>query len=81
MKRLQAFKYELQPNGEQACAMRCFTGSCRFVFNKALALHKTTATISQNHAIVCIEDLQIQNMSKSAAGIHRSDSGADQCRV
>jgi len=31
-------------------------------------LHKTTTTISQNHAIVCIEDLQVSNMSKSAAG-------------
>ncbi|XXG31699.1 MAG: helix-turn-helix domain-containing protein [Ferrovum myxofaciens] len=34
MKRLQAFKYELQPNGEQARSMRRFAGSCRFVFNK-----------------------------------------------
>lgn len=31
-------------------------------------LHKTTNTISKNHAMVCIEDLQIKNMSKSAAG-------------
>jgi len=31
-------------------------------------LHKTTTTISQNHAIVCIEDLQVRNMSRSAAG-------------
>ena len=31
-------------------------------------LHKTSTTISQNHAIVCIEDLQVRNMSKSAAG-------------
>ena len=31
-------------------------------------LHKATTTISQNHAIVCIEDLQVRNMSKSAAG-------------
>lgn len=31
-------------------------------------LHKTSATISQNHALVCIEDLQVRNMSKSAAG-------------
>jgi len=40
MKRLQAFKYELQPDGEQECNMRKFAGSCRFVFNKALALQK-----------------------------------------
>jgi putative transposase len=31
-------------------------------------LHKTTTTISKNHAIVCIEDLQVRNMSTSAAG-------------
>src|SRR5690606_10987406 len=31
-------------------------------------LHKTTSTISQNHAMVFIEDLQVRNMSKSAAG-------------
>jgi putative transposase len=31
-------------------------------------LHKVSTTISQNHAIVCIEDLQVRNMSQSAAG-------------
>ena len=31
-------------------------------------LHKTTTTISKNHAMVCIEDLRVRNMSKSAAG-------------
>ena len=31
-------------------------------------LHKATTTISQNHAMVCIEALQVKNMSKSAAG-------------
>ncbi len=31
-------------------------------------LHKITTTISQNHAMVCIEDLQVRNMSRSAAG-------------
>ena len=41
MERLQAFKYELQPNGEQAQEMCRFAGSCRFVYNKALALQKT----------------------------------------
>lgn len=37
MKRLQAYKYELQPNGEQLRDMHRFAGACRFVFNKALA--------------------------------------------
>jgi putative transposase len=40
MLRLQAFKFELMPNGQQARDMRRFVGSCRFVFNKALALQK-----------------------------------------
>ena len=40
MQRLQAFKYELMPTGEQERDMRRFTGSCRFVFNKALAMQK-----------------------------------------
>ena len=31
-------------------------------------LHKTTTTISKNHALVCIEDLQVRNMSKSCKG-------------
>lgn len=40
MRRLQAFKYELNPNGDQHRQMRRFAGSCRFVFNAALALQK-----------------------------------------
>ncbi|MFQ5626796.1 MAG: RNA-guided endonuclease InsQ/TnpB family protein [Methyloligellaceae bacterium] len=31
-------------------------------------LHKTSTAISKNHAMVCIEDLPVRNMSKSAAG-------------
>ncbi len=44
MQRLQAFKYELMPTGDQQRDMRRFAGSCRFVFNQALALQKA------NHA-------------------------------
>jgi putative transposase len=40
MQRLQAFKYELRPDGQQERQMSRFSGSCRFVFNKALALQK-----------------------------------------
>lgn len=40
MQRLQAYKYELMPDGEQQHDMRCFAGACRFVYNKALALQK-----------------------------------------
>ncbi len=39
MLRLQAFKFELMPNGEQTRNLRQFAGSCRFVYNKALALN------------------------------------------
>jgi len=31
-------------------------------------LHKTTTSISKNHAMIVIEDLKVSNMSKSAAG-------------
>lgn len=44
MKRLLAYRYELMPNGDQLRAMRRFSGSCRFVYNKALAQQK------ENHA-------------------------------
>jgi len=40
MQRLQAFKYELIPDGQQQRDMCRFAGSCRFVFNKALALQQ-----------------------------------------
>ncbi|MGV6476290.1 RNA-guided endonuclease InsQ/TnpB family protein [Azotobacter vinelandii] len=40
MLRLQAFKFEVMPTGEQQRQMRRFAGSCRFVFNKALAWQK-----------------------------------------
>ncbi len=38
MKRLQAFKFQLRPGGQQEHEMRRFAGACRFVFNRALAL-------------------------------------------
>ena len=37
-------------------------------------LHKITTTISQNHALVCIEDLQVRNMSRSSKG-NREEHG------
>ena len=39
MLRLQAFKFALRPNGEQLRNLRQFAGSCRFVYNKGLALN------------------------------------------
>jgi hypothetical protein len=40
MKPLQAFQFQLQPNGVQQRDMRRFAGAYRFVFNQALALQK-----------------------------------------
>lgn len=40
MLRLQAFRYELRPNGEQRRKLRRFAGSRRFVYNRALALQE-----------------------------------------
>lgn len=40
MQRLQAYRFELKPNGEQQRLMRRFAGSCRYVYNKALALQQ-----------------------------------------
>jgi putative transposase len=40
MQRLQAFKFELMPDGEKHRNMRRFGGACRFVYNKALAMQK-----------------------------------------
>ncbi|RZU99117.1 RNA-guided endonuclease InsQ/TnpB family protein [Spiribacter vilamensis] len=40
MQRLQAFKFQLRPNGHQEKMARRFAGSSRFVYNRALALQK-----------------------------------------
>jgi putative transposase len=40
MKRLQAFKFALKLAVAQKRKLTCFSGSCRFVYNKALALQK-----------------------------------------
>ena len=56
MKRLQAFKFELRPNGAQRQHMRCFAGSCRFVYNRGLALQKARFDAGEkrlNYAELC----------------------------
>ena len=45
MQRLQAFKFELMPNGEQQRNMRRFAGARRFVYNKALDIQKTNYAV------------------------------------
>ena len=47
MKRLQAYKFELIPNGEQLRAMRRYAGACRFVYNKALAWQNEQYTVDK----------------------------------
>ena len=49
MQRLQAFKYELMPDGETQRQLRRFAGSCRFVYNKALALQKDNHEAGAKH--------------------------------
>jgi len=44
---LQAFKYELRPNGEQTRWMRRFAGACRYVYNKGLALQQALHTAGE----------------------------------
>lgn len=56
MKRLQAYKFLIEPNGDQQRAMRRIAGSCRYVWNKALALqienHKAGGKFI-NHFAMC----------------------------
>lgn len=49
MKRLQAFKFQLRPNGQQERNMRRFAGTCRFVFNRALALQNENYEAGNKH--------------------------------
>ncbi len=49
MQRLQAFQYELMPNAETQRQLRRFAGSCRFVYNKALALQKANHEAGKKH--------------------------------
>ena len=39
MLRRQAYRFELRPSGQQLRSLRQFAGSCRFVYNLALALN------------------------------------------
>jgi putative transposase len=48
--RRQAYRFELRPDREQRHQIRRFAGSCRFVFNRALALQKELFELSGAHA-------------------------------
>ena len=74
MQRLQAFKYELMPTGEQQRQMRRFAQACRFVFNKALTLQKERGDKKPGYAGLCKELTGWRNSAQtpwlSAAPIH-----------
>jgi putative transposase len=52
MQRFQAFKYELMPSEEQRGNMLRFAGSCRFVYNKALAMQTANHKAGLNKSIL-----------------------------
>ena len=57
VKRLQADRFELMPNGEQQRKMRQFAGSARYVFNRALAIQnqerESTGRKRSGYAALC----------------------------
>jgi putative transposase len=50
MEKLQAFKFELMPDGAQRRTMHQFAGMCRFVYNKALETQKANRENGLKHA-------------------------------
>ena len=50
MQRLQAFKYELRPNGEQIRLLLKFSGSSRYVYNRALAMQQKLKDLDRAYA-------------------------------
>jgi putative transposase len=57
VKRLQAYRFELMPNGEQKRKLRQFAGSARYVFNRALAIQnqerESTGRKRSGYAALC----------------------------
>jgi len=83
MQRLQAFKFELRLNGEQR-NMRRFVGSCRFVFNEALALQKRDPETAwliayEESGAVWPPAAEPALEMVLVEGIYRSDSGVARC--
>lgn len=68
MERLQAYKFELRPNGQQARDMRRFAGNRRFVFNRALALNKERYASGEKklgYAALCKELTEWRNSDET----------------
>ncbi|TNV10473.1 virulence protein [Buttiauxella sp. B2] len=71
MKRLQAFKFQLRPDGQQERDMRRFAGACRFVFNKSLALQNENHEVGNkyiSYAKISRSVLDITSISGLALG-------------
>ena len=63
MSRRQKFSNNWKKAKRKVRKVQARIANCRKDFR-----HKTSTSISQNHAVVYIEDLQVRNMSKSASG-------------
>lgn len=87
LQRRMARKKKFSKNWRKAKA--CITKVHRKVANiRKDFVHKVSNSISKNHVVVCIEDLQVKNMSKSAtkkraqkSGLSRSILDAQSVRV
>lgn len=69
MKRQQAFRFELRPDGTQGRRLRQFAGACRFVYNRALALQKERYTQGEKklgYAGLCKELTVWRNSAETA---------------
>src|ERR1700723_2312070 len=64
MQRLQAYKYELMPTGNQQRDMRRFAGACRFVYNKALALQTNQPRSREQVHSLCGDGEPTSSMEK-----------------
>ncbi len=58
VQRLQGFRFQCQPTNDQASKMGSFAGSCRFVYNRALAMQRARYAQGQkklSYAALCRE--------------------------
>ncbi|HAU7996630.1 TPA: helix-turn-helix domain-containing protein, partial [Escherichia coli] len=74
MKRLQAFKFQLRPGGQQEREMRRFAGACRFVFNRALARQMASWLVEWKNATETqwLKDSPSQPLQQSLKDLERA---------
>lgn len=68
VKRLQAFKFELMPNGEQEQDMRRFAGARRFVYNRALDIQRPITSLVESTSATWIWQTAFPNGRKKKNG-------------